>query len=135
MAEIAMMKNPYEPPRSQPSTVPGPSRQTGSRRIRLSVFLAHCLLLVLFPPGCCPCVFGLIGFLFLPYMLLLGLPTILLGFVVPDMVVTHRAMFFAAYIVNYVMVSYLIGEWAGRFFCRKQVPETDGGDTGCGDGP
>ncbi len=36
-------------------------------------------------------------------MLLLGLPTLLLGFVAPDWVVTHRALFFVAYIVNYVV--------------------------------
>ncbi len=132
-ADSAIMENPYEPPRSQPSAPPKPSQQTGSRPIRLSVFLAHCLLLVLFPPGCCPCGFGPIGFLFLPYMLLLGFPAIILGFVVPDVMRTIPATFLVAYIVNYVVMSYLIAELAGRYFGRKQIPETDGGDHGCGE--
>ncbi len=129
-----MTENPYEPPQS-PSRNPivserkTPARQA-SRSVRLSVFLTHCLFLVLFPPGCCPCGFGMIGFLFQPYMILLGMPTILLAFLFPDLLGENRAIFFAAFIANYVVMSYLIGEWAGRIFGRKPVLEPDVGDTG-----
>jgi hypothetical protein len=119
-----MCENPYESPHSEPAastTTPSPP---SSRRIRLSVFFANCLLLVLFPPICCPCGFGPIGFLVMPYMMLLGFPTIVFGFLAPDVIVTNRAGFFAAYIVNYVVVSYLIGELAGRVYCRKRASQS-----------
>ena len=109
----AMIENPYESPHAEPSAsaVPSPA---GSRSVRLSVFFVNCFLLVLFPPTCCPCGFGPLGFIIQPYLMLLGFPTVLLGFLAPDAINANRAAFFAAYIVNYVVVSYLIGELAGR---------------------
>ncbi len=114
-----MIENPYESPHAEPSAsaVPSPA---GSRSVRLSVFFVNCFLLVLFPPTCCPCGFGPLGFIIQPYLMLLGFPTVLLGFLAPDAINANRAAFFAAYIVNYVVVSYLIGELAGRLCCRKR---------------
>jgi len=128
-----MTENPYETPHAEPSaSAVGKPQPAGNRRIRLSVFFANCLLLVLFPPTCCPCGLGPIGFLALPYMMLLGFPTILFGFLAMDTVETHRGAFFAVYIVNYVAMSYLVGEFAGWLFGRRQVRQTVSGDIGGG---
>jgi hypothetical protein len=128
---MMMVENPYETPHAEPSaSVVGKSQPAGNRRIRLSVFFANCLLLVLFPPTCCPCGLGPIGFLALPYMLLLGCPTILFGFLAREAIETHREVFFAAYIVNYVVMSYLVGEFAGWLFGRRQVRQTVSCDNG-----
>jgi hypothetical protein len=35
---------------------------------------------------------------------------------------TYRATFFCVYIVNYVIVSYIVGEFAGRILGKKTVP-------------
>jgi hypothetical protein len=115
-----MIENPYESPHAETSVSAAPS-SAGSRRVRLSVFFVNCSLLLLFPPTCCPCGFGPIGFIIQPYLILLGFPMILLAFVAPDAMAANRAAFFAAYIVNYVVVSYLIGELAGRLCCRKRA--------------
>ena len=98
--------------------------------MRLSVFFANCLLLVLFPPICCPCGLGPVGFIVLPYMLLLGCPTILFGFAAPEAIEANRGLFFAAYIVNYVVMSYVVGEFAGWWFGGRQVPQAVAGDDG-----
>lgn len=70
-----MIENPYDSPHAElsASAVPSP---TGSRGVRLSVFFVNCFLLLLFPPTCCPCGFGPIGFIIQPYLILLGCPTI-----------------------------------------------------------
>jgi hypothetical protein len=65
--------------------------------------------------------FGPIGFIIQPYLILLGFPMILLAFVAPEAMAANRAAFFAAYIVNCVVVSCLIGELAGRLCCRKRA--------------
>jgi len=121
-----MDENPYQTPTGEPS-VSVASSGAGCRGVRLSVFFLNCFLLVLFPPTCCPCGFGPIGFIIQPYVILLGCPTILLGFIAPDVVETHRAAFFTAYIINFVVVSYLIGEFAGRLWSRKRVLSRDAG--------
>lgn len=64
-------------------------------------------------------------FLLMPYMMLLAFPTIVFGFLAPEVIVTNRAGFFAAYIVNYVVVSYMIGELAGRVYCRKRASQSN----------
>jgi hypothetical protein len=104
----------------------GRPRRIPSRGVRLSDFFAHCFLLFLFPPTCCPCGFGQIGFIIQPYLLLLGFPTILVGYIAPSVVDSQRGLFLAAYIANYVSVSYLIGELAGRLFARRPVHTANG---------
>ena len=64
-------------------------------------------------------------------MILLGFPTIIFGFLASDAIATNRETFFAAYIVNYVVMSYVIGELAGRLFGGKRGPQTVSGDNGC----
>jgi len=120
-----MCENPYESPHVEPAASIITPSPPASRGVRLSVFFANCLLLVLFPPGCCPCGLGPIGFLFQPYMMLLGVPTIVFGFLAPDVIVTNRAGFFTAYIVNYVVMSYLMGELAGRIYGRKRNSQSE----------
>jgi CDP-diglyceride synthetase len=115
-----MVENPYEP--SRVASSPPTALSSGSRKIRMSVFLANCFLLLLFPPICCPCGLGPIGFILQPYLLLLGVPTVLFGFLAPATVETYRATFLCVYIVNYVIVSYIVGEFAGRILGKKTVP-------------
>lgn len=115
-----MATNPYESP-SVSESAPAPLASAGGRRVRLSVFFVNCFLLLLFPPTCCPCGFGPIGFLVQPYVILLGFPTILVGFVAPGTIQSHPVAFISAYIVNAVTVSYVMGEFAGRLFCRKRT--------------
>lgn len=117
-----MDDNPYESPDAE-APAPVVSGHGGSRRVRLSVFFANCFLLLLFPPTRCPCWAGPIGFMIQPYLLVLGLPTILVAYLVPDVIESHRGAFFTAYIVNYVAVSYLIGEMVGRCVRRARRHE------------
>jgi len=60
-----MDENPYQTPSGEPF-VSVASPPAGCRGVRLSVFFLNCFLLVLFPPTCCPCGFGPIGFLPIP---------------------------------------------------------------------
>jgi CDP-diglyceride synthetase len=115
-----MVENPYEP--SRVASSPTTALSSGSRKIRMTVFFANCFLFLLFPPICCPCGLGPIGFILQPYLLLLGVPTVLFGFLAPETVATYRATFLCVYIVNYVIVSYIVGGFAGRLFGKKAAP-------------
>ncbi len=61
----------------------------------------------MFPPTCCPCGFGPIGFLIQPYLILLGLPTILVPFVFPTVREDHVQLLMVAHIINFVLLSYV----------------------------
>lgn len=118
----AMVPNPYTPPVSPLVSKPVQViRGTPSGRVRLSVFFANCGLLLIFPPVCCPCGLGPIGFIVQPYFMLMGCPTILAAFFVPSIVDSHRSLFLAAYLANYVIAAYLIGEITSRVLARRAV--------------
>lgn len=118
----AVNQNPYEPSLAA-SSPPVDLSRAGGRGVRLSVFFANCLLLLLFPPICCPCGLGPFGFVVLPYMMLLGFPTVLSGYAVAGDDAS-RGVFLCAYVVKYVVVSYLTGVLAGRAFVKRSTTAT-----------
>ena len=125
VGQSEMGENPYESPKVEQSP-PQRTRKKRRRSIGLQILLVNSVLVLLFPPTCCPCGFGPIGFLVQPYLVLLGFPTILVGFIVPNAVSEHPGLFLVAYLVNMVVVSYLMGRLVSLFFgSSRQVPDGD----------
>lgn len=77
---------------------------------------------------------GPVGFIVLPYMMLLGFPSILLGYLLPDSNGASQHVFLVADIVNYVLMSYLVGEFAGRLFPRGERSSDAGSDAPAANG-
>lgn len=119
-----MLQNPYDPI----SKEGGPNRpphglhctSKDGRNARLSVFAFNIVLVLLFPPICCPCGLGILGLLIQPYMLLLAFPPILAPMLGADLHGDNRAAFLAIYLTNYVVVAYLMGELVGRLVARRR---------------
>ena len=78
------------------------------------------VLLGLFPPTCCPCGLGFLGFIIQPYMVLLGIPSIFIPFAMPQMRTGNEVMFLSLYVTNYVMLSYGLGVLVDRWRQRKR---------------
>ncbi len=81
------------------------------------------VLLGLFPPTCCPCGLGPIGFLIQPYLMLLGTPAIFLPLVFPQMRTGNELTFLSLYVTNYVLLSYGLGVLVNRRLKRTRLSE------------
>jgi hypothetical protein len=73
-----------------------------------------------FSPFCCPCGFGPIGFLVQPYMMLLGLPSILLPVALPQLHESNPPLTISLYVINVVLLSYLLGHWVDLYLRRRR---------------
>ena len=110
-----MSKNPDETPEVE---VPLPQREETKPRwnLGLRIALLNAFLVLVFPPYCkpLPLFYGLdaVGACLAPYLLLLGLPTTLAILISPNLVREYPHAFLATYIVNMVVVSYLLGRCA-----------------------
>jgi|GEM_PF-4996165 len=129
MDSVSKTTNPFETSGNDPDNrriqqthARHPVNHTG---VRLSVFAGHIVLLLMFPPTCCPCGFGPIGFLIQPYLILLGLPTILVPLLFPAIREDHIQLMMIAYIINFVLLSYVVGEFAGKWYAtnNRRRPE------------
>lgn len=96
----------------------------GSMRIRLGVLAFNSILLGLFPPTCCPCGLGPIGFIIQPYMFLLGLPSIFLPIALPQLRTGNELTFLSIYVTNYIVMSYGLGVLVDR---TRQCRRPNGG--------
>jgi hypothetical protein len=108
-------ENPYQSPVSAPYARRTGRDARGSPVVRLGVVGFHVFLLMAFSPFCCPCGFGPIGFLIQPYMMLLGLPSILLPVALPQLHESNPPLTMSLYVINVVLLSYLLGHWVDLY--------------------
>lgn len=113
-------QNPYDAPTSAELPVPAAAPATGSVRTRMGVLGCNTVLLVLFPPTCCPCGLGPIGFIVQPYMLLLGFPSIFAPLAIPHLRTASELAFLSLYVINYVLMSYGLGVIVDRLQRRRR---------------
>lgn len=112
--------NPYESPANVEPLLLNADSDGGSRPVRLGILAFNTILLGLFPPTCCPCGLGPLGFILLPYMLVLGMPSIFLPFAFPQMRDGSESIFLSIYVTNYVLLSYGLGVYVDRLRKRRR---------------
>lgn len=119
-----MDDNPYETPQAPLTSLVAPPPRR--RNWGLHFVLVNAVLLLLFPPIGCPCCYGALAYVILPYWMALGFPTILAGWIAPEATRAAPGAFLAAFIVNVVLVSYFVG----RIFPPRRPHRTQPDENG-----